>query len=426
MTCLSKLMTVFRNIQAALVARRARLVRLAGSLSPADRAALGTWLATRAGLAALTWPAAFISAGSARSPRGWLTLWQRWDALTFVDIAQHGYFAPGERAASTRVAFFPGLPIVIAAVHLVVRQWTVTGLAVSFIAGAVAIVALSRIAERYYLPGAGRNAVLFLVVSPAAVFLAAGYSESLFLALAVTSWLAAMRGRWTLAVLLAGLASVVRVNGLFLCAAIGIEILRRADGQRIRSFVGFIGALVPLACFEIYLRLSTGSWLAWQHAEEIGWQRRFTYPVETFIAAWRAGFGHEFTARLAFVFQLEIVAVAMGVAATVALLCYRRWAEATYVGLTVAALATSTWYESVPRALLLLWPVWCGLAALAVRRRWVGQLYLALSIPVSVSISLLFMSGSWAGLRPADPPCQDGPGRDGGRTEQTGQIAVEG
>ena len=127
----------------------------------------------------------------------------------------------------------------------------------------------------------------------------------------------------------------------------------------------FIPALVPLACYEIYLKVSTGSWLAWMHAEQRGWQRQLTNPIDTFKTTWGAGFGQEFAAPINFVFQLEIFAVAAGVIATIALLVYRRWPEAIYVGLTILALATSIWYESVPRSLLLLWPIWCGLAVLA-------------------------------------------------------------
>jgi hypothetical protein len=386
------------------------LRRLPSRLSPADRAALGIWLVTRVAVLALTWPAAFIFRGSAKSPQGWLALWQNWDAVRLADIARYGYFSPAERLYPDQIAFFPGFPIALDIIHAVVRQWTVSGLIVSLIAGAVAVVAVSRIAERDYLPvlasgadrtepsaGVGSKAVLFLVVSPAAIFLAAGYTEALFLALAATSWLAVRNEHWTRAVLLAGLASVVRINGLFLCVAVAVEILRRAGRERLRALAMFIPALVPVACYEIYLRVRTGSWLAWPHAEQAGWQRQITNPIDTFRTTWTAGFGHEFTAPINFVFQLEIIAVAAGVIATVALLYRRRWPEAIYVGLTIVALATSIWYESVPRSLLTLWPIWCGLAMLAVRRRWVGQLYLALSIPVSVAIALLFMSGNWAG-----------------------------
>jgi hypothetical protein len=375
----------------------ARLGQWFGRFSPADRAALGIWVVSRLAVVALSWPAAFIFRPASKSGQGWLALWQNWDAVRLELIAQYGYFSPAERLYPDQIAFFPGFPLVLDVVHAVARQWTVSGLIVSLVAGAVAVVALSRIAERDYLAGSGNRAVLFLVVSPAAIFLAAGYTEALFLALAATSWLSARSERWTVAVLLAGLASVVRVNGLFLCAALVIEILRRADGQRLRALLTFIPALVPLGAYEVYLHARTGSWMAWSHAEQAGWQRQLTNPVDTFKTTWAAGFGHEFSAPIDFVFQLEILAVAVGVIATIALLCYRRWAEALYVGLTIVALATSIWYESVPRSLLLLWPIWCGLAAIAVRRPWAGYLYLAVAVPLSAAIGLLFMSGNWAG-----------------------------
>jgi hypothetical protein len=390
-------MTTVTDVSADRATPVARLVRRVGEFSPADRTAVGIWLVTRVAVLALSWPAAFIFRGSSKSGAGWLGLWQNWDAVRLALIAQYGYFSPAERLYPDQVAFFPGFPLVLDVVHAVVRQWTVSGLIVSFVAGGVAAVALSRIAERDYRPGSGSRAVLFLVVSPAAIFLAAGYTEALFLALATTSWLSARGGRWTLAVVLAGLACVVRVNGLFLCAALIVEILRRAGGQRLRAMAMFIPALIPLACYELYLRARTGSWLAWPHAERAGWQREVTNPVDTFKTTWAAGFGHEFAAPINFVFQLEILAVAIGVITTVVLLCHRRWPEVIYVGLTIGALATSIWYESVPRSLLLLWPLWCGLAAIAVRRPWAGRLYLAVSVPLSVAIGLLFMSGNWAG-----------------------------
>ncbi len=365
--------------------------------SPADQAILRIWLLSRCAVLALTWPAVSIMEGTSKASRPWFGLWQNWDAVNLQSIAQYGYFARGAHLIRNQVAFFPGFPIVLHATALVVRQWTVSGLLISFVAGGVAVVALGRLAELDYEPGSGGRAVLFLVASPAAIFLAVGYTESLFLAFALCSWLAARNRHWTLAVLLAGGASVIRVEGLFLCAALVIEIFRRADGRRIRALAMFVPALLPLAGYELYLRLVTGDWLAWLHAEAAGWDRHLTNPVDTFRTAWTAGFSHEFAAPVNFVFQLEILAVAVGVITTVALLASRRWPEAVYVGLTVGSLATSVWYESVPRALLLLWPLWCGLAAFAARRPWIGQLYLAVSVPISVSIGLLFLTGNWAG-----------------------------
>jgi hypothetical protein len=366
-------------------------------LSATDLAVLRIWLLSRCAVLALTWPALSIMQGSARASRPWLGLWQNWDAVNLESVARYGYFGPPGHAIANQVAFFPGFPIALHLTALVLRQWTVSGLLISFVAGGVAVVALGRVAELDYEAGSGSRAVLYLVASPAAIFLAVGYTEPLFLALALCSWLAARNDRWTLAVLLAGGACFVRVDGLFLCAALVIEILRRAHGQRVRALVMFVPALVPLAGYEIYLRWRTGDWLAWLHAEASGWDRHITNPVTTFHTTWTAGFSREFAAPINFVFQLEIVAVAVGLITTAALLWYRRWPEAVYTGLTVGTLATSVWYESVPRALLLLWPLWCGLAVASARRPWAGQLYLALSVPISTAIGLLFLTGYWAG-----------------------------
>jgi hypothetical protein len=390
-------MNVAADISADRGALAARLLRRPGWLTPADMCVLRIWLLSRCAVLVLTWPGVSVLQGSAKASRPWLSLWQNWDAVRLQAIAQYGYFGPAGHALPNQAAFFPGFPVVLAAVHLIVRQWTVSGLLVSFVAGGVAVVALSRLTDRDYHPGCGSKAALFLVASPAAIFLAAGYAEALFLAAALCGWLAARNGRRTLAVMLAGLACVIKVDGLFVCAALAAEILRTGHGRRVRSLAAFVPALIPLAAFALYLWLRTGDWLAWQHAELAGWQRRFTNPVTTFKTTWTAGFSREFAAPVSFAFQLEILAVLIGVAAMIALLRYRRWPEAVYVGLSITALATSVWYESVPRALLLLWPAWCGLAAAAARRAWLSQLYLAVSIPVSVSIGLLFVSGNWAG-----------------------------
>ena len=390
-------MTVVADVSPGRATAASRLAGRFGGLSPTDLAVLRIWLLSRCAVLALTWPAISIFKGSAKASGPWLSVWQNWDAVRLQSIAQYGYFGPAGHAIPNQIAFFPGFPIVLAAVHLIVRQWTVSGLLVSFIAGGVAVVALGRLADLDYEPGTGSRATLFLVASPAAIFLAAAYTESLFLAVALCCWLAARHGRWALAVLLAGAACVIRVNGLFLCAALAVEIVRAGQGRRIRSLATFIPALAPLAGYELYLRLKTGDWLAWQHSEMAGWQRTITNPLTTFKTAWTAGFGREFAAPINFVFQLEILAVLIGVITTIVLLWHRRWPEAVYAGLTIAALATSVWYESVPRALLQLWPLWCGLAVAAARRAWVGQLYLALSVPISAAIGLLFLSGNWAG-----------------------------
>jgi len=112
---------------------------------------------------------------------------------------------------------------------------------------------------------------LFFIVAPAAVFLSVGYTEPLFLAFALPSWLAARRGSWATASFLATAACAVRVNGLFLLAGLLLIALRTRTGRRRSAVVYLAIPVLPVVAYELYLRFATGDWLAWQHAEATGW-----------------------------------------------------------------------------------------------------------------------------------------------------------
>jgi hypothetical protein len=104
-----------------------------------------------------------------------------------------------------------------------------------------------------------------------------------------------------------------------------------------------------------------------------------------------AGQGAEYR----FSFFAEIGAVAVGVALVVVLLARRRWPEATYVGLSLTALACSTFFFSVTRATLLWFPLYLLLAAAAAKRSWVHGAYLAFSLPLLAGLALTYTSGLW-------------------------------
>jgi hypothetical protein len=355
-----------------------------------DVAALATWGWSRVAvlLVAATAGALFGRAGTP-----FLALWRQWDVVHYEAIARGGYDAePGTPLA----AFFPGLPLVLRVLGWTGLDLTAAGLLVSAVAGAVAAVALARLGTQDGGPEAGRRSVLLLVLAPPAVFLAAGYTEALFLALALLAWLCARSGRWWTAGLLAAGATSVRVSGLFLAAGLAVEWLTGGPRRR-EDLPALLLPAVPVLAFGAYLRATQGSWLAWADAQRTGWYRQLTDPVTAFGRTWDAAFGGQQTEAVAVLFRLELVAVLVGVVVTVWLLVARRWGEATYVGLSLTALATSTWWFSVPRAALLWWPLWTGLAALTLRRRWVLPAYLALAAPLSVLVAAAFVTGRWAG-----------------------------
>jgi hypothetical protein len=371
--------------------------RLVASRRAPTRSVLGIWLASRVAVAVVA------AAGTwALSPRpvgalpGVVERWARWDAELLRKIAEHGYDGFPDRYPDQGVeAFFPGFPLVLRAVHLLVPDWTAAGLLVSLVCSAVACLALARLAE---LDGVdGRRAVLYLVASPWAVFLFAGYTEALFLALALPGWLAARSGRWPLAGLLVATACTVRVTGAFLAVAVLVHYLVQRRGRVRADVLWLLAPGAALLAYAVYLRLLTGDWLRWLEAQEQGWRRRPTWPWDAFQASLDGARSATLPAEFVLSFRLEILAVLMGVALTLVLLQRRRWAEAVYVGLSVGALATSTFYLSVARSSLLWFPLYVVLAAAAARWRWVHVAYLAVAAPLMVLGVLAFTGGRWWG-----------------------------
>jgi hypothetical protein len=357
------------------------------NLSPDDWAALGMWAAAHLSLFVLAWAAAWVyRATPSHAP---LTgVFEHWDAALLRNIAQYGYFSPHSTANNT--VFFPGYPMTLAAVHLILRNWVLAELVLSGIAGCFVVVSLSRLAG-------GRRAVLYFLTAPAAICLMVGYTESLFLAFAIPAWHAAARGRWWRAALLAGLSGLVRPDALFLIPALAVMALTGPRGSRLVNAAKACCALAGPAAYEIYLTVHTGTWEAWSKAYQAGWDLHLVTPVQALKTTWWAAFRHPFSAAYAFEFQLELATMAVMILVTLAFLVWHRWPEAVYCGLAVLALGTQTWYQGCPRTLLVLFPVWIALARLDARWTWVRYVYLSVSAPLAVVVGLLFLSYQWAG-----------------------------
>lgn len=375
-------------------------------LGPADREVLWLYVCTRAGLWVTAYCARwlFTTDDGSHKAGSVLSSWQQWDWAFYQRIAQHGYFpgatGPWTAGWDNREAFLPGFPLVLRAVHTVVRNWTAAGLLISFTAGAVAVLALARIARlepgEPGEPGGsapGRRAALVFLLSPCAVFLAAGYTEALFLALALPAWLAARRGQWARAGVLTCLASAVRVNGLFLAVAVALHFLTTSRRWRSAPWLA-LPAAAPLL-YSWYLHAHTGDWMAWKHAENRGWYRDFHSPWSAWHHTWTAAFGHTQNTGYALEFQAELLAMVLGLALLVLLLARRRLPEAAYLALTLWALGTSYWYMSVPRSTLLWWPLFT--TTLRARHPHLRTLSLCLTAPLTTVVALTFLSGHWAG-----------------------------
>jgi hypothetical protein len=376
-----------------------RTARWRIGLDASDRAALGMWAGAHLALLALAWAAAWAFRAT-REHAPLTGAFEHWDAVLLRNIAQYGYFGP--HTVPNNTAFFPGYPAALALCHLLVRNWVLAEVVVSGVAGCVAVVALARLAR-------GSQAVLYLLLTPAVIFLMVGYAEALFLALAIPAWYAAARGHWWRAALLAALAGLVRPDAVFLIPALAVMALSgyRGPGDwpppaatfrgRVANAAKACCGLAGPALYMGYLWRRTGDPTAWSAALRRGWDLHLSTPAQDLRTTWWAAFRHPFGASTAFEFQLELGAWAVLILAVVIFAALRQWPQATYCGLALVALSTTTWFETGPRTLMVLFPVFVGLAAAGSRRSWVRYAYVSISGPLAVVLSMLYLSGQWAG-----------------------------
>ncbi|MDN5724716.1 MAG: hypothetical protein L0G99_02130 [Propionibacteriales bacterium] len=327
-----------------------------------------------------------------------------WDAQLYGLIARDGYL---EHENAT--AFFPGLPALLRLGLLIGLPVQVTGALLAMIGSAASAAALHRLG--------GPWVAIAWLFAPTAVFTTIGYTEPLFCAAAFWAWERGRAGRWPAMGVLAAAAASLRVSGVFLIIALAVLVITtRTDDDHERRpgrgrLIGLSWLLLPaavIAAYLTYLYVVTGDPFAWYTAQSKGWVRGFTWPGQSLINTWSVAQpgGYPDNPWWSEVFRAEIVSMVLGVVTTGWCLGRRRWAEAVWVGIQVLAFATSYWFFSVNRAVLLWFPLWIMLVELAQwtpRRRWTVVLHrsvVVLSVIGMVTAMLwwcwLFFTGHWA------------------------------
>lgn len=283
-----------------------------------------------------------------------LEMVNHWDALHYGALAEHGYLDDPKR-----MAFFPGLPLLLAGGLALGIPYAITGVVLGLLGSALAALALARLG--------GPWAAIAWLFAPTAVFTVVPYSEALFCAAAFWAWDRARTDRWWPAVILAALACSLRVSGLFLVGALFVMIITSRGTAWLTRLRRVSLLLVPAAvlfAYVLYLHGLTGSWTSWYSAQAEGWARTLTWPwesVQNTIPAMQPT-NYPDRPEIHWVFRGETVSMILGVIVTIWCLTRRMWAEASWVGVQVLAFSLSYWFFSVNRAILLWFPLWIMLS----------------------------------------------------------------
>ncbi|CAN5562616.1 membrane protein [soil metagenome] len=352
---------------------------------------------TRLGFLLVAYAASWLLAsGEGRLEQGGLGIWAQWDALHFFGVAEHGYSGPGSEPFAT--AFWPGFPLALRALTFVGLAPVTAGLVISGVASLVAFVFLHKLADDELGGGSGWRAVTYLALFPTSVFLVAPYSEALFLAGTIPAFYLARRGRWLLAGVPAAVAVGTRAAGLFLLFGLALELLRQRPLSRARARDATLGlalGALPAFAYAAFLAATKGDALYFFTDQRLGWGRTLTNPISSLMSTWNTWSGADYPSNWIFAWRLEIVAAAVGIGLVGWALAKREWGYAGYMGAMMAALLTSTWYFSIPRMLLSLFPAVLFLAEATRGRSEAHELtVIALASLASLGV-VVFTQGAW-------------------------------
>lgn len=328
---------------------------------------------------------------------GWhnlFTAWERFDALWFLGIASEGY-----TEGTGSVVFFPLYPLMIRGLAPVLGGHPLAaGLLISNLFFLGSLVVLYFLTASEFDERVARRSVLYLAIFPTAFFFLAPYSESPFLFLALLSIWAARRGKWEVAGVAGALAGATRNIGLVLVPVLLVEAIHPMREGRVQnparpllwSVLAGAGTLAYLGWLQGFTGDALGAL-----TEQARWQREVQLPWWTLWAGTREAF--RWIGQFPGGYHLAdwlLVVPALVAAVWVAL--RTRPLYGVYVWLALLAPLAYPFplrpFLSMPRFLLILFPLAWAAAVWAERRRGVHEAVVGISGLGLGVLTLLFVN----------------------------------
>jgi hypothetical protein len=367
-------------------------VLIAARFNQTVREVLLDFVATRAAIIVIAELAAVIigqrpGTHIEESQHALLSVWGRWDAVHYIDIATRGYLG-------TDMAFFPLYPLLIRLVGAFAGNHLIAGLLISNASFFFGLLFLYRLLEREYDRSVARRAIFYVSIFPSAVFFSAVYTESLFFMLTVASFYYMRSGRWWIAGGIGFLAALTRVEGVLLIVPFAIEWFA-AYRAHATAFLNILaGALIPLglAVYMAYLWVLRADPLYFSHVQS-HWNRHLAFPWVSIVNAVEK-IAHASTALLVANQSLELAFTLLMLA--VLLFGWRslRPSYVAYMALSILVPMSTSSLMSMPRFALVLFPMFAIFARWG-ERRWVNNLIPAFSLPLLGLFTVLFADWYW-------------------------------
>ena len=343
-----------------------------------------------------------------------LELWDRWDAPHYTDLIVYGYRAddPGNLSnpygyrqvypgdLDLYIVFYPLFPWLGSAVNAIIGQPVWSAFIVAGVASLFVGPLLYRLVRLDESADVALRSAWFLLIFPTAYFLHIGYTEALFMALVIGSFLAGRTDRWWLAGALGGLAALTRINGLVLLLALPVEAATQwymtPRGERRWRWEWLAIGLVGVG-FGAYLLVNYavyGTPLQFLHVQQDHWFKSLAWPWDS-IGSALGWFRTNDPDNVLMYGVMELLFVGIGLAGTLVAAFRFRPSWFAWMGGNLVLFVSTSFLLSTPRYALTLFPLFVALA-LPTRRTWLLVALSALSLAGFIYFASRFATGDWA------------------------------
>lgn len=199
------------------------------------------------------------------------------DSFWYLKIAEKGYeYTPGKMS---NIAFFPLYPALIALISkLPLLTPALAGWIISTIALSLGLIFFYKLLTKFHPNLDPLEPIILLLIFPTAFFLNSVYTESLFLMLSIIFFYFLLQRKFMIAAIFVSLASLSRLNGLFLLAPFIFEYLKIYGIKRFFNInlLSFMIAPLGIFAFMLYQYLQFNEPRAFFKAQ-MEWGRKFTW-----------------------------------------------------------------------------------------------------------------------------------------------------
>lgn len=316
--------------------------------------------------------------------QNFFSLWNRWDYSWYIDIARDWYQPMGRGSFS--IVFSPLYPILIRLATFITHNFLISTIFVSIFFSFTASILLFELTLLDFERRVSFLAVWFLNVFPAAYFLQASYTESLYLTLSLLTIYLFRKNLFVQSGIVGILTSITRLNGILLISALLTEI--KSIKKSIITFIMFpLGTLFYLIINyyifhdPFYFLKPLGlNWYVHTDWPWVGIKNVFSSIPPTSNVNY-------------YIYFSEAVSILFLIIATIYVFLKIRKSYGIYMFVTLLSLTSNNFILGTPRHILPVFPIFIALAT--IRSKIIIFIISTASLILLTFFTGLYTQGQW-------------------------------